>query len=147
MAIVKVLARDWTMSINKGTFGTPVWVDVTCGINTFTLSNTKNDADTTDFCSEGFMEHLVASRSIELTAEGFFLEDPSTGDRAEGQELIEAQALLMGNSSLGDFRLISPGLTESRFFASANIADIGGGNDDPTTWGFTLNISGQPVVT
>ena len=143
MAVVKVLARDWTLEINNGTYASPSWINATCGLNTFTFSNTKNDADTTDFCSEGWMEHIVASRSMELTGEGFYLEDESTGDRNQGQELIETLANQMGNASLGDFRLTSPGGNSRRFYASANIADVGGGNDDPTSWGFTLTISGQ----
>lgn len=146
MAVVKVLARDWTIEINKGTFGTPIWVNATCGLNTFTFSNTKNDADTTDFCSEGYLEHMVASRTSEIVGEGFYLEDESTGDRAEGQELIETLAEEVGNSSLGDFKLTSPGGNIRRFFASSMIADVGGGNDDPTAWGFTLMISGKPTT-
>jgi len=123
-----------------------VWVDVTCGLNTFTFSNSKNDADTTEFCSNGYMEHIVASRGVEISAEGFFLEDPMTGDRSTGQELIEVLAALTGNDSLGDFKLTSPGGSGRRFFASIVLADVGGGNDDPTTWGFTMTVSGKPTT-
>jgi len=146
MAVTKVLARDWEFSINDGTFAVPVWVDVTCGLNTFTFSNSKNDADTTEFCSNGYMEHIVASRGVEISAEGFFLEDPMTGDRSTGQELIEVLAALTGNDSLGDFKLTSPGGSGRRFFASIVLADVGGGNDDPTTWGFTMTVSGKPTT-
>jgi hypothetical protein len=146
MAIAKVLARDWKFYINSGTFAVPVWNDITCGINTFTFSNSKNDADTTDFCSDGYAESLVASRGVEISAEGFYLEDPALGDRSPGQEFVETLSAKTGNDSLGDFKLVSPGGLGRRFYASSVLADIGGGNDDPTTWGFTLTVSGKPVT-
>ena len=146
MAVTKVLARDWEFWINNGTFAVPVWVDVTCGLNTFTFSNSKNDADTTEFCSDGYAEHIVASRSVEISAEGFFLEDPDTGDRSQGQELVEVLAAKTGNESLGDFKLVSPGGSGRRFYSSIVLADVGGGNDDPTTWGFTMTVSGKPTT-
>jgi len=145
MAATKVLARGWVLSINTGTYAVPVWTEVK-GINTLTFSNSKNDADTTDFNSDGDMEHMVASRSREIAVEGFYLEDISTGDRDAGQEACETLAELTGNTSLGDFKLVSPAANGKRFYASANIGDVGGGNDDPTSWGVTLTISGKPTV-
>lgn len=147
MAVVKVLARDWTLWLNQtGTYATPVWTNITCGLNTFTFSNSKNDADTTDFCNDGYMDHIVASRSLELTGEGFYMEDEITGDRDLGQEYMEALNTAMGNSAKGDFKLVSPGGSGRRFYASVNVGDTGGGNDDPTSWGFTLTIAGKPIT-
>lgn len=145
MAVTKVLARDWVASINTGTYVSPVWTEIK-GLNTLTFSNGKNDAETTDFNSEGFEEHIVASRNAELGIEGLFLEDPSDGSRDPGQEAVEALAELMGNDSLGDFKLVSPGGTGKRFYASAQIGDVGGGNDDATSWSATLTRSGQTTA-
>jgi hypothetical protein len=146
MAITKVLARDWNLFINTGTFAVPVWADVTGGINTFKFSNKKKDAETTDFASDGRDESFAASRSTEISAEGYYLEDLSNGDRNAGQELIEAQAELVGVTSLGDFKIVSPAGTLRRFYASVEMVDVGGGNDDPTSWGYTLTISGKPTL-
>jgi hypothetical protein len=136
MGITKVLAREWVVSINTGTYVAPVWKEIK-GLNTLTFSSGKNDADTTDFNSEGYEEHIVASRNAELSIEGLYMEDPSDGTRDPGQEAVEALAELMGNDSLGDFKLISPGGAGKRFYASAEIGDVGGGNDDATSWSAT----------
>lgn len=146
MAVTKVLARDWDFYINTGTFAIPTWLNTNCGLNTFTFSNSKEDAETTDFCSDGYAEHMVASRGLEITAEGFYLEDPTTGDRSAGQLAIEELAEKVGNDSLGDFKLVSPAGSGRRFYSSVMVGDVGGGNDDPTTWGFTLTVSGKPTV-
>lgn len=145
MAVKKVLARDWVASINTGTYVSPVWVEIK-GLSTLTFSNGKNDADTTDFNSDGWEEHIVASRNAELAIEGMYLEDPSDGSRDPGQEAVETLSETMGNDSLGDFKLVSPGGTGKRFYASAQIGDVGGGNDDPTSWGATLTRSGQSTA-
>lgn len=145
MAVTKVLARDWTLEINTGTIGSPVWTEVNC-LTSLTFSNSKNDVDTTCFGSAGEMEHLVSSRSREISAEGFYLEDISTGDRDAGQDACETLAGEFGTDSLGQFRITSPGGTTKTFMASANIADVGGGNDDATSWGVTLTVSGSVTV-
>jgi hypothetical protein len=146
MAIVKVLARDWTLFLNStGTYAVPVWLNITCGLNTFKFANDKKDADTTDFCSDGFTDHIVASRSLEISAEGYYMEDEVNGDRDPGQEAVETLALAMGNASKGDFKLVSPGGNGKRFYASVGVSDIGGGNEDPSSWGFTLTVAGKPL--
>ena len=146
MAITKVLARGWTLEVNTGTEEEPEFTPIG-GINTFTFSNSKNDADITDFDSEGYMEHIVASRSFEISMEGFYLEDLATGDRDAGQEKVEEYGNLVGEDSLRTYRLTTPGGTVKTFLASTNIGDQGGGNDDPTSWGATLTVSGQITTT
>ena len=147
MAVVKVLARDWDFEINNGTEAVPVWVDIRCGLNTLTFSSAKNDADTTDFCSEGWQEHIVASRNNSVSASGFYLEDPDDGTRNAGQELVETASRLFGYDALKQFRLTSPGGTIKIFSGSVALGDIGGGNDDPTSWGFTVTVSGSTTIT
>lgn len=138
MAVTKVLARDWVLEIKNSSGYTRIK-----GLNTLSFSNSKNDTDTTDFDSQGATEHLVTSRSQEISAEGFYLVDKTTKKRDEGQQAVEALAELIGPESLGEFRLTSPAGTMKTFLASANIGDIGGGNDDATTWGVTLTVSGK----
>lgn len=139
MAVTKVLARDWKLEILKSGNS---YARIK-GLNTLSFSNSKNDTDTTDFESEGATEHLVTSRSQEISCEGFYLVDKTTKTRDEGQGLVEALAEKIGPESLGQFRITNPAGTSKLFTASANIGDVGGGNDDATTWGVTLTVSGK----
>lgn len=138
MAVVKVLAKDWKLKIGE--------VEV-LGIESFTFASSKTDADTKTFDSDGWDEHIVAGRGKTLTVEGKYYEDPLTGARDPGQQAIEEAAELIGLDSLVDFTLISPGGTTRTFKASVNLGDIGGGNNDPTSWGCSLTISGKVTVT
>lgn len=141
MPIVKVLARDWVAEINTGTEASPVWTKIN-GIDTLTFGGDKEDADDTDFNSQGWNEHMVVERSKSLTLEGKYLEDPDTGDRDPGQEAVEDLGEKIGYDSLGQFRLTSPGGKIRIFKASVNIGDIGGGHNDKTSWSAELTISG-----
>jgi len=143
MAVTKCLARDWIVEIGDGG-ATPVWTEIK-GINTLTFGSSKNDADTTSFDNGGVNTHLVASRGYTLTLEGFYMIDVETGDREPGQQLVEELADKIGPSSIGQFRLTDPAGLVRTFSASANIGDVGGGNDDPTSWGAELTISGKPT--
>jgi len=141
MALVKVLARDWVTEINTGTEETPVWTPIG-GVETLTFSQDKEDADDTDFNSQGWAEHMVVQRSNSLTLEGKYMEDPQTGERDPGQEAVEQAGEAIGYDSLKQFRLTSPGGTVRTFKASVLIGDIGGGLNDKTSWGAELTISG-----
>lgn len=150
MAKMKVLARNWLIELNTDPLattptGTAVWTKVG-GINTFTLSNDKEDSDTTDFDSEGYAEHLVAGRSNEISFEGFFLEDPANGARDAGQEAVEKYAELVGAEAMGQLRITSPGGKVKTYNGSFAVGDVGGGNNDPTSWGATYTVSGKPTV-
>lgn len=150
MAKTKILARNWTLEVDKDPIqavptGTPVWVAIG-GINTFSTSNDKEDTDTTDFDDAGYASHIVASRSNEITLEGFYIEDSADGTRDEGQQVIEDYAELIGPSAIGGFRLTSPGGKVRQFRASFGIGDVGGGVNDSTSWGATVTPSGPPVV-
>lgn len=147
MAVTKVLARDWTIEIDTDPLattptGSPVWTEIK-GLNTIGFSQTKNDADVTTFDSGGFLEHIPASRGYEVTLEGIFLEDVSTGDRDPGQEAVEEYADMVGAEALASFQLTSPGGTIWSFSGSVTVETPSGGNDDPTGWSATITVSGQ----
>ena len=76
--------------------------------------------------------------------EGFYLVDPDTGDLDAGQEILNDAATEMGQESLVTFQLTDPGGNTKEFEATVNLADQGGGNDDPTSWGAELDVSGEP---
>jgi uncharacterized protein YjdB len=139
MAAVKVLARGWKVEIQNP--DTLSWNEIK-GIDTLTFSGSKNDADTTTFDDNGWNTHLVASRGRTISLGGKYLEDPTTGDRDAGQSLVDALNDAIGTESLGSFKLTSPFGTVREFTASANVADVGGGNDDPTAWSCELTCSG-----
>ena len=143
MATVEVLARNWDLEIeDPNTAGTFVEIG---GINSFTFSSDVNNADTTTFSDLGWESHLAASRSRSLSMDGFYLVDPDTGDLDEGQEILNDAAAEMGQDSLIKFQLTDPGGNTKEFEATVNLADQGGGNDDPTSWGAELDVSGQPT--
>src|SRR5690606_10420287 len=104
MAVTKVLARGWKFEINTGTPEIPAWTPIK-GINSFSIATTKNDADVTDFDSDGWLKHIPASRGRSITLEGFYLEDPDTGDRDPGQEAVEELADKVGFPALAQFRM------------------------------------------
>lgn len=142
MPKVKVLARQYKLEI----MGDTDYVVVN-GLNTLTFSSEKEDADTTGFDDNGRTSHIVASRGNSLTAEGFQMIDTATGEKDEGQNLIEQLADKIGYESLGEFRLTDPGGNLKEFMASANLSDQGGGVNDPSTWGAELTVSGAITVT
>lgn len=143
MAIQKVLARGWKFEAEDSTPGTFLEVK---GLEQIEFSDDNSTVDTTDFNSNGRAEHLVAERKASISVEALYLEDSSTGDRDPGQERVEEIAALVGNNSLGNFRLTSPGGTVKSFSASAKIS-TGGSRNDATSWKASFEISGQITIT
>jgi hypothetical protein len=140
MPVAKVLARGWKVEIGTQ-IATPVFT-VIKGLNTLSFSNDKSDTETTDFDSNGRAEHMVTERSNELSVEGYFLEDSTTKGRDPGQQAVETAGNAVGSTSLYPIRLTSPGGTVKTFQASVNVGDVGGGNNDATSWGATFTVSG-----
>lgn len=118
------------------------------GITSFSPSTEKNDADTTDFDSEGWMEHFVASRGLSFEIEGFHVEDETNGIRDAGQERVEEIGQLVGSLSTKMFRLVGPSGATVDFEVSIDSPTFGqstgGGTDDPAGWSCTLTITGDP---
>lgn len=147
MALSKVLAKEFTWEIDDGT-DTSTFVEIG-GLNSVSLSPSKNDADTTTF-DEDWVSHLVSTRGLEVALEGLYMEDASTGDRDAGQEQVEAAIAEVGSASIVPFQVTSPGGTVIAFNASVNGEPFGmgggGGNDDATSFSYTLTVSGKPTV-
>lgn len=146
MSITDTLARDdGAFDINTGTKEAPVWTPIG-GLNSWSPSPQKNDADTTKFSNQGWQSHLPASRGLEHTISGLVQVDPSTGDRDPGQAAVETLATKMGPDGIGQFRHTMTGGTVNTFEASVNVTRGGGGNDDPSAWEATLLMSGPPTT-
>ena len=146
MSLGKQFARLFSFSIDDGT---SAMVKIK-GITSFSPSQEKNDADLTTFDSEGWIEHMVASRGVSFEIEGYYIEDEETGDRDQGQERIEEIGQLVGSGSVVPFEMTSPGGTVVTMNVSVDAPmfgqSTGGGNDDPAGWSCTLTVSGKPTV-
>lgn len=140
-ATVQIPARDWTFEINTGTAGSPTWVAV-AGINTWSHSPSKTDADTTTNDDDGVDSHMPIRRGHSFTLQGLFKEDPSDGTRDAGQEAVETAGNSVGTAGIKQFRITSPGGTTRTFDASYDVTFGGGGQDDPTTWQAVVKASG-----
>lgn len=143
--ITKYLARDHVFEVNNGTSGSPDWLEVK-GINTWSSTTTKNDADTTTFDEDGRMSHLPASRGNGFGLQGFALEDPDDGSKDPGQAACEAWAAKIGTAGIQQFRITTPGGYVLTFDASADVKIGGGGKDDPTGWTCDMVVTGAIVT-
>lgn len=143
MSITKQLARQYTFEINDGSVDVPDWVEIT-GVNTWAHNPSKNNADTTTFEDEGVTTHLPASRGHAYTLGGLVKYDGTTGDRDPGQLAVMAWAGRIGPEGLQQFRITEPGAGGDTytFMASASVQVGGGGNDDPSAWSVTVDVSG-----
>jgi len=121
------------------------WTQVK-GLTKFGFARKASSTDTTDFTDDGQEKSEIMSRGADCKLEGFFLED-STGARDPGQANVETYADAVGAASVGDFRLTSPNGKKYTFSASVEINDIGGGNNDKTSWGATLHRVGALAIT
>jgi predicted secreted protein len=145
MAPTKINARDWTFEI-AAQATTPTFVEIG-GITTFSVSRSDSETETTDFDSDGIYEGQMMQRGKSLSCDGWFLEDASA-DRDAGQELVETASgdTAVGDASIFLLRVTSPnGLTDT-FDAFFTINDVGGGNNDKSSWGFTATRSGASTI-
>lgn len=143
MPLTKVMARDVTFEILTTAPNTYTPIK---GINTITLAPTTNRSATTDYEDGGRLAHIVASRGMTFTLEGFRMEDESGGDRDPGQAAVEVLAAAVGNASIGSFRITSPGGEVWTFNGSAEVTPLGGGNDDPSAWQAVIESSGAIAI-
>lgn len=144
---VKILARHLVGELNTGTTAIPVWVKIG-GLTSQTFSTEKNDTDDTDFDSDGWAEHKVSQRATSISLEGFYKEDPVTGERDAGQEAMLALGDAIGYDSLKPYRVTTPGGNVTTYQVSANVtAPGGGGLNDNSSFTVELTVSGKPVYT
>mgnify|MGYP001157848879 FL=1 len=97
--------------------------------DTVTVKHTSGEAFTVSFA--------------DTNTTGVTVKSAVTGDRDEGQEAVDALCTKIGADSIAQFKKTSPGGKAETFYASAEMGDIGGGNNDTTSWGVTLTISGK----
>lgn len=137
------LIRNITVDLNVGTEAVPDWLPVE-GINNTTHAPATGRADVRTYDDNGRHRHLVASRGDSFTFAGLKKLDESNGDRPPGQEAVEAWGRDMGQDARRQVRINDQsGAIMAQFFASAEVTLLGGGNDDPNAWSFSVEVDGD----
>lgn len=143
MTKIKVLARDFPITINTGTTATPVRVPIE-GVSSETFNFSKTDAETNDFDSNGWMSHLPAMRGLEISLDGQAALDKDTKEPLPGQAAVEAASRLVGYEGLVEFQFTRPSGRTVTFTASVQCTPFGGGTNDAAKWTATLKVDGEP---
>lgn len=137
-ATIIVPAKDWKFEV-QGEAGSYVAVG---SVLSFAITPSKEDANTYDFDSGGWEEHIPIKRGYSLTVSGYRLEDVSVGTRDAGQVILETLGDKFGDDSKGNFRLTSPGGKYWKFAGSVQIGQ-GGGETEAVTWNATILVDGK----
>lgn len=140
MAATKYLARDLVIEVSDGSEYVVIG-----GLNSLTHSPSTTRADITEFDSNGHDEHIVASRGETWTLAGFAVEDVNTGERDEGQLIVEVLGRQIGTLAWGYFRITSPGGNQIVFQATAEVTLAGGGHNDASQWQAVLTVTLEPT--
>lgn len=144
MAVREQLAREFSFFIQDDS---ETYQEIG-GINSFDPSPEKNDVDLTKFSSNGFLEHLVATRGLTFTLEGDHLEDETDGSRDTGQERCETLAGNTGWDGMEMFKVEGPDGSGVEFEVSVDAPLMGmsqgGGQGEAASWSATFNMSGEP---
>lgn len=136
MAIKKrVLARNWKFFIESAT---PKTFERITGLETFSISHSSEELDTTDFDNEGYDSHVIIGRGVELSLEGAMKMDTSTKERCPGQARVEVIAEGFLADSIAKIHVEDPAGNVYEFTGSATLGSIGGGTKDKTSWGVTI---------
>lgn len=144
---MQINARDWIFEVSEDpTSGTPTWAQVK-GIESFDLNPSEGEesADTTTFDSGGYAESQAMQRGASCQLSGKRVRSGATAD--PGQAAADALAERVGEESLGGFRFRHADDTEwTVWTAWVSKANVGGGNNDKTTWGATFTRSGSAAI-
>jgi hypothetical protein len=130
------MAQDWTFKVNGTLIG---------GIDKFGFDTSDKQADSRVFEDHGAEAHLVTGRGKTMKLTGKYQEEESGEGQDPGQAAIEALSNQIGLAAIFTFMVISPGGKERSFKASVKMDEIGGGNDDTTTWGCTITRTGPDL--
>ena len=143
----KVLSRDFDISVNTGTSGSPQWTPI-AGLDEdgIAWSESGREVDFMDADDGGFAKPVPIGRGYTVTLKGARIEDADTGERDPGQAAVEAVMDEMGPNALLEYKIESPaasGAEAITFQASATVTPFGG--SDKATWGAELKVYGQPT--
>jgi predicted secreted protein len=138
----KVLARNYTIEVYDGIAYVPIK-----GINTLTISTEKESSDTTTFDSNGMAEHLATQRAKTISAEGYEYYDEA-GVQDAGQAEVENLSDAVGTAAESTLHIVHDNSGREKWLnGTFNLSDIGGGNNDPSSWGFEFERTGASLDT
>lgn len=135
MATKRVLARNWKFFIESSVAKTFQRI---AGLETFTISHSSEELDTTDFDTDGYSSHVIVGRGVELSLEGAMVMDQDTKARCEGQKRVEEVAEGFMYDSIGKFHIENPAGEVYEVLGTITLGSIGGGTKDKTSWGATI---------
>lgn len=140
MATKRVLARNWKFFIETSTSRT---FERITGLETFSITHSSEELDTTDFDTDGYDTHVIVGRGVELSLEGALKIDTSTKGRCPGQARVEVVAEGFMDESIGTFHIEDPAGNVFMFTGSVTLGTVGGGVKDKTSWGATIKGSSK----
>jgi len=143
MAAIKLNARDMVIEVSDEQ-AVPTWTEI-AGLTKFTYDPSENEetADTTTFVSQGEYEQEKMQKGAKASVEGFRIADGTTGTPDAGQAAVEDWHELLGPASVGHFRFRHVLDTEWKVWpATATVGEIGGENNDKSTWSAEFMRSG-----
>lgn len=144
---MQINARDWIFQVSEDPAAvTPVWATIG-GIESFDLNPSEGEesTETTTFASNGIAESQAMQRGASLQVSGKAVRNGTTPDA--GQEAADNLAQQVGEESLGGFRFRHKDDTEwTNWIAWVSKANVGGGNNDKTSWGANFTRSGAASV-
>lgn len=131
----RVLARNWKFFIETKTSKT---FERITGLETFTISHSSEEMDTTDFDTDGYNSHVIVGRGVELSLEGAYKMDKQTKERCAGQARVEEVAEGFMAESIAKIHVEDPAGNMYEFSGSVTLGSVGGGVKDKTSWGATI---------
>lgn len=141
----KVLSRDFTISVNTGTSGSPTWTPIG-GLDEdgISISTDVRDVDFMDADDDGFAKPVPIGHSYTVSLKGSRIENADDGTRDAGQAALEAVQDEVGLDALLEFQIESPAASGGEvltFGAWPNVTAFGGG--EKATWEAELRVYGQ----
>jgi hypothetical protein len=143
MALVVVLARDWTVELRYPDLESD-WIPIH-GLDTLIFSGDLTSEQISTFEFGGYPLKIASERELQVRLVGKFLEDRTTRERDVGQLACELLAVKIGFDSSREFRLTTPGGSWTSFLGVANMGDVGGGKNDAASWNCEITGQGRIV--
>ena len=146
MTTRQINARDLIFEVSDMDAVSPVWTGVGALLSgSVSYDENEETVDTTTWDSEGHYEQEKMQLGASLSLEGRYLQDPETGVRDPGQELVEAHASLLGYASQINVRFRYPGATLWKLWrATVSVGEQGGGTNDKVGWSAEFTRCGAP---
>lgn len=145
--MAQINARDWIFQVSEDpSIATPVWATI-AGIESFDLNPSEGEesTETTTFDSQGVHESQAMQRGASLQVSGKIVRTGAVQDA--GQVSADDLAALVGEASLGGVRFRHTDDTSWVVWTAwVSKANVGGGNNDKTTWGATFTRSGAATT-